>query len=75
MSPYRGVMPKPRPMALVVAGHYVRADSLDEFADKLQALGAALDFTVQSKTGGYTLTFAKGESVTVEGADPSCLPN
>lgn len=72
--PYRGAMPEPKPIAMLIDGHRIRADDVDEFIAKLRALGRGLDFTVVETDGHFTLTFASGKSVDVAPCPPG-LPN
>lgn len=72
-DPYRGAMPEPRLHALRVAGHVVRAETIDELQAGLRLLGAALGFTVHETDDEITMTFADGESVEV--VEVFVLPN
>lgn len=65
-DPYRGVMPEPWPCALRVAGHVVRAESVDDLQVRLRLLGEAIGFTVHETSDTITMTFADGELVTIE---------
>lgn len=72
-EPYRGAMPEPRLHALRVAGHVVRAESLDELQTGLRLLGAAVGFVVYETEDEITLRRADGELVEIE--EVFALPN